>query len=135
MRSSAIIFAVLTVAIPAALYGLGPARLYAALRTDGARVSGVVVTSTCGKHVEYQYSFAAAGSHYSGVGSASPEQCPKFAPGAQVPVVYLPADPAQNFYGDPAVAYKNDLIFTALVTLLAPGLITIAFNIVRRTHA
>jgi len=135
MRRSVFIFAILTVAIAAALYWLGPAPMYASLQTNGAKASGIVFTSTCGKHVEYRYSFTAADHLYSGVGSASPEQCPRFAPGAQVPVVYLPANPAQNFYGDPAMEYKNYLIGTAIVTLLGAGLITIALNIIRREHA
>jgi len=133
MPRSAIVFVVLTVAIPAALYFGGPARLYAALQTEGMRARGVVVTSSCSKHVEYLYSFTATGRSYTGTGSASPDQCPRFKPGAMVPVAYLPGNPAQNFDGDPTAAYNDYLIVTALISLLAPGLITIALHVVRPT--
>ena len=131
MRRNAIIFIVLATVMAAALYAFGPARLYAALQTNGASVSGVIVEIRCKKSTEFVYSFTAQGRSYTGTG-VSIEQCSQFKQGASVPVVYLVTDPTQNFSGDPARAFDNYVFATILASILLPGGVTIALHLRRK---
>ncbi len=134
MQRSVVAFLILAVAMAVALYGLGPARLYAALQTNGATAQGVIVATWCGKKAEFKYSFSAEGHSYTGAG-ASIEECSKYKEGTLVPVVYLVTDPTQNFSGDPGRAYRNYVLVSGIASILLPGFVVLAFHLRKRRHA
>ena len=132
MRRDLMNFIVLTVAIFSALYFSGPASNYAALRDRGKETSAVITSSACNKSLEFHYSFMVVSRAY--VGGASVIGCDRFARGSGLQIVYLPDDPTTNYYGNPAVAYTNDIRASLLAAFILSGGITVALYL-RRAHA
>lgn len=125
-------FIVLAVAIFAALYFSGPASNYAAPRDRGKETSAVITSSACNEILEFHYSFMVVSRAH--VGGDSVIGCDRFARGTGLQIVYLPDDPATNHYGNPAVAYTNNIWACLLAAFILSGSITVALYF-RRAHA
>jgi len=134
MKINILTFIALSLAFAIALLVSGPAGLYLKLQREGITTTGAIADIECRKSTIVRYSFVVQDHVYNGADS-NIEQCSTFKLGTPVPIVYLNADPTQNYSGNPTQALINYLFATFLASILLPGGATIALHLRRVARA
>jgi hypothetical protein len=107
-----------------ALRWVTPVARYELLQSSGVRVTGNVVSTTCGNHGSFSYQYFAQGQQIraSGKSSAGGLSCDSLSPGLSIPVVYLASSPAESVAGNPALALSEARLFAVGAALLFPAI-------------